>query len=321
MTVQPTGGPKPAYVDPNTGSPVYGEYNPSTTAPSNQPVDPFKGLEALTSMVQVLQDLDPKLKEAYQAYLNKDSALMQSLILSSNFYRNNGALARQRIQAQEEQPDAYKKEVKTYVLAARKRLVQRGVKLDDNINAQIEFAYLNGQGDDELDETIIKSNTLVLGGQTRNSVDNLKAFADSYGVGKFFNDSYWTQTTNNLFSGTIASEDIQKEIQTMSAGAYPAFAEGIMNGKSLDMQAGYIKTTVASTLGVDANSLSWDDLNVKKFTQYMDPTTKKPTLPPQWQVETETKKANYDQWSKTPDGTNTINSLSMTVLRDMGMMA
>jgi hypothetical protein len=52
----------------------------------------------------------------------------------------------------------------------------------------------------------------------------------------------------------------------------------------------------------------------------MDPVSKKPMLPPQWQVETETKKANYDQWSKTPDGTNTINSLSMTVLRDMGMM-
>jgi len=304
------------YLESLTGGQVTSSPADTPTPPANMPT----GADDLINMVTALQNSDPQLAAAYQEYLNGNVAKMKALILNSDFYKNNTAAARERMQAQKSQPGAYAQQLKEYVIATKKRLVQQGVKVTDAINAQIESAYLNGMGDDALDNLLITTNKLTLGGQAQAQTDSLKGFADSYGVGKFYNDAYWTQKATDLFAGTTTAQDIQKEIQQLSAGAYPAFAEGIMNGKSLDMQAGYIKTTVANTLGVDPNSLSWDDLNVKKFTQYMDPTTKKPALPPQWQVETETKKANYDQWSKTPDGTNTINSLSMTVLRDMGMM-
>lgn len=300
-----TGGQSPSTPPPGTPE-----------APANMPA----GADDLINMVTALQNSDPQLAAAYQEYLNGNVAKMKALILNSDFYRNNTAAARERMQAQKSQPGAYAQQLKEYVTATKKRLVQQGVKVTDAINAQIESAYLNGMGDDALDNLLITTNKLTLGGQAQAQTDSLKGFADSYGVGKFYNDAYWTQKATDLFAGTTTAQDIQKEIQQLSAGAYPAFAEGIMNNKSLDMQAGYIKTTVANTLGLDPNSLSWDDLNVKKFTQYMDPTTKKPALPPQWQVETETKKANYDQWANTPDGAETINSLSMTVLRDMGLM-
>jgi hypothetical protein len=304
------------YLESLTGGQVTSSPADTPTPPTNMPT----GADDLINMVTALQNSDPQLAAAYQEYLNGNVAKMKALILNSDFYKNNTAAARERMQAQKSQPGAYAQQLKEYVIATKKRLVQQGVKVTDAINAQIESAYLNGMGDDALDNLLITTNKLTLGGQAQAQTDSLKSFADSYGVGKFYNDAYWTQKATDLFAGTTTAQDIQKEIQNLSAGAYPAFAEGIMNNKSLDMQAGYIKTTVANTLGVDPNSLSWDDLNVKKFTQYMDPVSKKPMLPPQWQVETETKKANYDQWSKTPDGTNTINSLSMTVLRDMGMM-
>jgi hypothetical protein len=304
------------YLESLTGGQVTSSPADTPTPPTNMPT----GADDLINMVTALQNSDPQLAAAYQEYLNGNVAKMKALILNSDFYKNNTAAARERMQAQKSQPGAYAQQLKEYVIATKKRLVQQGVKVTDAINAQIESAYLNGMGDDALDNLLITTNKLTLGGQAQAQTDSLKSFADSYGVGKFYNDAYWAQKATDLFAGTTTAQDIQKEIQNLSAGAYPAFAEGIMNNKSLDMQAGYIKTTVANTLGVDPNSLSWDDLNVKKFTQYMDPVSKKPMLPPQWQVETETKKANYDQWSKTPDGTNTINSLSMTVLRDMGMM-
>jgi hypothetical protein len=304
------------YLESLTGGQVTSSPADTPTPPTNMPT----GADDLINMVTALQNSDPQLAAAYQEYLNGNVAKMKALILNSDFYKNNTAAARERMQAQKSQPGAYAQQLKEYVIATKKRLVQQGVKVTDAINAQIESAYLNGMGDDALDNLLITTNKLTLGGQAQAQTDALKSFADSYGVGKFYNDAYWAQKATDLFAGTTTAQDIQKEIQNLSAGAYPAFAEGIMNNKSLDMQAGYIKTTVANTLGVDPNSLSWDDLNVKKFTQYMDPVSKKPMLPPQWQVETETKKANYDQWSKTPDGTNTINSLSMTVLRDMGMM-
>lgn len=304
------------YLESLTGGQVTSSPADTPAPPANMPA----GTDDLINMVTALQNTDPQLAAAYQEYLNGNVAKMKALILNSDFYRNNTALARERMQAQKSQPGAYAKQLKEYVTATKKRLVQQGVKVTDAINAQIESAYLHGMGDDALDNLLITTNKLTLGGQAQAQTDSLKGFADSYGVGKFYNDAYWAQKATDLFAGTTTAQDIQKEIQNLSAGAYPSFAEGIMNGKSLDIQAGYIKTTVANTLGLDPNSLSWDDLNVKKFTQYMDPTTKKPALPPQWQVETETKKANYDQWSKTPDGAGTINSLSMTVLRDMGLM-
>jgi hypothetical protein len=303
--------------------PIAAGQSPSTPPPgtsTTQPTNAFAGMDEQINMILALSDSDPDLKRAYEAYLAGNVAQMKAFILGSAFYKNNTAAARERIQAQKSQPGAYAQQLKEYVIATKKRLVQQGVKVTDAINAQIESAYLNGMGDDALDNLLITTNKLTLGGQAQAQTDSLKGFADSYGVGKFYNDAYWTQKATDLFAGTTTAQDIQKEIQQLSAGAYPAFAEGIMNGKSLDMQAGYIKTTVANTLGLDPNSLSWDDLNVKKFTQYMDPTTKKPALPPQWQVETETKKANYEQWANTPDGAGTINSLSMTVLRDMGLM-
>ena len=288
--------------------------------PATKPVDAFAGMDEFINIASSIRSLDPDIELAYQEYLNNNPAKMKALILGSKFYKNNTALARQREVASRTQGGAYKKELEDYVLKTKKRLVQQGVKVTDSINSQIETAYLSGLSDDQLDNVIISANKLTLGGQAQAQTDSLKRFADSYGVSKFYNDAYWTQKATDLFAGTTTAQDIQKEIQNLSAGAYPAFAEGIMNNKSLDMQAGYIKTTVANTLGLDPNSLSWDDLNVKKFTQYMDPTTKKPALPPQYQVEIETKKANYEQWALTPDGTNTINSLSATVLRNMGMM-
>ena len=304
------------YLESLTGGQVTSSPADTPTPPANIP----PGMDELIDTVTALQNSDPQLKAAFEALGREDYAQMKALILSSDFYKNNTALARERIKAQKSQLGAYTQQLKEYVIATKKRLVQQGVKVTDAINAQIESAYLNGMGDNALDNLLISTNKLTLGGQAQAQTDSLKGFADSYGVGKFYNDSYWTQKTTDLFAGTTTAQDIQKEIQNLSAGAYPAFAEGIMNGKSLDMQAGYIKTTVANTLGLDPNSLSWNDLNVKKFTQYMDPTTKQMVRAPQWKVETETKKANYDQWSQTPDGTNTINSLSMTVLRDMGMM-
>lgn len=266
----------------------------------------------MLSMLLALSNTDPDLKKAWEAYLRDDITSATTFILSSSFYKNNNQTARTRQQAKIDQPGAYAQELDAYKSASKKRLAQAGIQWTPGVEAQITYGFEHGMTDTQVDNLIVSSGNLGKpGGTTLGTVDQLKAYADSYGVSNLFDDKYWANQSQMLFQGLTTMDDIQSNIRTTAASAYPAYAEGLLNGKSMDVQASAYKNAMATLLELDPNSISWNDPRLRRALQ-------SPTPVSLYQFEKDIR--SLPEWVNTKNGRDTVDSLSLKVLKDWGLM-
>ena len=136
-------------------------------------------------MILALKGIDTQLEAAWQAWLKGDVDGMYSAVLKSNFYRNNNATARTRLQAKQSQPGVYADGLDKYKLATRKSLVNAGLKMDAKLfEGLAATAYDSGMSEDQLKELIVTSNLVTgYGGQVLGDTADLKSYANSFGVG------------------------------------------------------------------------------------------------------------------------------------------
>lgn len=275
-------------------------------------------LQQQIQMIIGLKDNDPDLQKAWDAYQKGDVDAFRAAILASAFYKNNNALARQRASAKANQFGVWEQDLAAYKSATKRRLASVGVQWNSSIEAQVSTAYNSGLADNALDDLLASSGVIgELGGSTLGSVTALKTYANQFGVSNLYNKDYWDNKASQIFSGSITADDIQKEIRDLSASAFPAYADGIANGKTLAAQGSNVIQTVSTFLEKDPDTLSFDDPTVRKIMQYTDPVTGKPAIMPQWQVERIVK--SDPKWGETNNARDTIDSLSYKVLRDWGL--
>ena len=115
-------------------------------------------------------------------------------------------------------------------------------------------------------------------------------------------------------------EDFNKAItlKDLAISTYPSYADGFSRGQSLKSQASNVFQSVSTLLEKDANTLSADDPIIKKILGYTDPKTGQPMKMPQWMVEKTIKSTS--EWGFTNNARDTIDSLSLKVMRDWGLM-
>lgn len=270
-------------------------------------------------MILALKATDPNLEKAWQAYLGGKMDEFQALVLASDFYRNNNAIARTRKTAQTNQPGVYAKDLDAYKVATKKRLVQSGIQWTPGVEKQVELGYQSGMTEDQVDQLIIKSGAMgKIGGSTMSTVSALQSFANAYGVGNLLNSSYWETKSTALFAGETTSDDIMNDIKNLSASAFPAYADGIKNNVSLSALASNVTSTVANLLELDQDTVDFNNPLVKRIMNYINPTTGKQEIMPQWLVE-KTVKSSPD-WAYTNNARDTLDTLTTTVFKDWGLM-
>lgn len=270
-------------------------------------------------MILALKSTDANLEKAWQAYLAGKMDEFKALVLASDFYRNNNAIARTRKTAQTNQPGVYARDLDAYKVASKKRLVQSGIQWTPGVEKQVELGYQNGMTEDQVDQLIIKSGAMgKIGGGTMSTVSALQSFANAYGVGNLLNSAYWETKSTSLFAGETTSDDIMNDIKNLAASAYPAYAEGIKNNVSLTALASNVTSTVANLLELDQDTVDFNNPLVKRIMNYINPATGKQEIMPQWMVE-KTVKSSPD-WMYTNNARNTLDTLTTTVFRDWGIM-
>lgn len=270
-------------------------------------------------MILALKATDPTLEKAWQAYLAGKMDEFQTLVLASDFYRNNNAIARQRKTAQTNQPGVYAKDLDAYKISAKKRLIQNGVQWTPGVEKQVELGYQNGMTEDQVDQLIVKSGAMgKLGGNTMSTVSSLQSYANAYGVGNLLNSSYWDTKSTALFAGETTADDIMNDIKNLSASAYPAYAEGIKNNVSLSALASNVTSTVANLLELDPDTVDFNNPLVKRIMGYVNPTTGKQEVMPQWMVDKTVR--STDEWLYTNNAISTLDSLTTKVFSDWGLM-
>ena len=270
-------------------------------------------------MILALKATDPDLEKAWQAYLKGDMDGFRSFVLGSAFYRNNNSIARTRKTAETNQPGVYAQDLNAYKVKSKKRLIQQGIQWTPGVEKQVEIGYQSGMNDDQVDQLIVKSGTMgKLGGSTMSTVSSLQSFANAYGVGNLLNTAYWDTKSTALFAGDTTTDDIMNDIKNLSASAYPAYAEGIKNNVSLSALASNVTSSVANLLELDPDTVDFQNPLVKRIMGYINPTTGKQEIMPQWMVD-KTVKSSPD-WLYTNNARGTLDSLTTKVFSDMGLM-
>ena len=270
-------------------------------------------------MILALKATDPDLEKAWQAYLKGDMDGFRSFVLGSAFYRNNNSIARTRKAAETNQPGVYAQDLNAYKVKSKKRLIQQGIQWTPGVEKQVEIGYQSGMNDDQVDQLIVKSGTMgKLGGSTMSTVSSLQSFANAYGVGNLLNTAYWDSKSTALFAGDTTTDDIMNDIKGLAASAYPAYAEGIKNNVSLSALASNVTSTVANLLELDPDTVDFQNPLVKRIMGYINPTTGKQEIMPQWMVD-KTVKSSPD-WLYTNNARGTLDSLTTKVFSDMGLM-
>jgi len=270
-------------------------------------------------MLLALKGIDSKLEEAWQAYLAGRYDDMQTAILASNFYRNNNADARARKQAELAQPGVYADGLADYKLKTRKSLVKSGLKMDAKLfEGLAKTAYDSGMSDDQLKNLIVSSGLVTgYGGDVLGDTSTLKSYANSFGVGKYLNDQYWNQKSQDLFLGNTTTEDIEDEVRKLAASAFPGYADQINAGISVDSLASAYKGAMASVLEKDSDSITYDDPRLRAALQYVGPDGK-PAVKPLWQFERELRMT--PEWELTNNARTTVDNLVYKALNDMGVI-
>jgi hypothetical protein len=263
----------------------------------------------------------PELKVVYELFKASDEGGALEALFKTNYYRTSNSTVKTREKQKLEQPQVYADAVTKYKLAARQRLVTSGVQIDTaTFDRLVEDAYARGLDENQLDQAVLTSGKITgFGGNVLGDTTTLKSYANSFGVNQLLNDSYWTQKSKDLFAGTVTTNDIQNEIRSLSASAYPAYAEGILTGQSFDSQVSNVKQSMATWLEVDPETITNDDKTFRMLTQWVNPATNKPEKMPQWLVEKTIK--STPEWGFTKNALSTLDSLADRVLKQEWKLA
>jgi hypothetical protein len=261
----------------------------------------------------------PELQTVYDLFKAGNSAAAIEALQKTKYYTELSALVKTRMKKKAEQNGVYLQELDAYNVSARKRLVISGVKIDKiAFNKLVERAFDTGMTDDQLDEAIIFSGKITgFGGNVLGSTESLKTYANSYGVGNYLLKPYWDQKSKDLFAGTTTTEDIEKEIRDQSASAFPAYADKLTSGVSLDMIASSYKGAMANILEKDPDSFDYSDPRLRSALQSIDKDGK-PVTKPLWQFERELRAT--PEWALTNNARDKIDSLGLRVMQDWGVV-
>ena len=255
----------------------------------------------------------PELQTVYDLFKAGNQTAAAEALQKTDYYRNTSPTVRSRGNAKLTQPGVYADAYAKYLEATRRRLTAKGITISAaDLEAYARQGYDSGLEDNQLDILILSSGKVSqIGGDVLGDVTNLRSYANSFGVN--YDTKYWQAKGTSLAGGLTTIEDIQKEIRTTSASLYPAYADNINNGISMDANASAFKTSYASILEVDADTVDYNNPRLRKALQYT--VDGKPAQMPVWMFEKELRSA--PEWAFTNNARSTIDSLSIKVAEDL----
>jgi hypothetical protein len=257
----------------------------------------------------------PELQKVYDLYKAGDLTQAELEYYKTGYYRGLTVTSKNRAGQKASQPGVYTQGLEAFKVEQRKRLIGKGINLDETtFNSVIQDAYDKGLDDAQIDLQALSKFKGTIGGETLGRVQTLEEYAKSFGM------SYSPTTLNSwsqgLVSGTNTIFDIQEKIRRDAASAYPVFADDINKGTSVDALASAYKSSMSTILEIDADTISYNDPTFRRALQYVG-ADGKPALKPIWQFEAELRQD--PRWDLTDNARATADSLSLKVLRDMGV--
>ncbi len=281
---------------------------------TESPNDPQITAQAF-GITKALTDAFPELLPVWELFLANNVTDAKLAYYATNYYKNLSGTAKSRATLKATQDGVYNQQLEQYRLSQRQRLVQKGIALDDTVfNSITEDAFLKGLDDNQLDLKALGAFQGRLGGTPLGQAESLKQYANAFGMS--YQQSDVDSWSRNIFSGTATIDDMQAKIRQDAASSYPSYSEQINKGVSVDALASAYKSSMASILEIDPDSIGYSDPTLRQALQYVG-SDGKPATKPLWQFEKELR--SDTRWEYTNNARSTMDSLSLKVLRDWGL--
>jgi hypothetical protein len=151
-------------------------------------------------------------------------------------------------------------------------------------------------------------------------MQDFKNLARSYGLS--YTEAKYNQWGADLFANRITDSEVEEAIKVESASKYPGFADQIMKGVTMDALASSYKSSMATILEIDADSIGYNDPTLMKALQYKGFEKTKEAggsqVMPLWQFESDLR--SDARWQFTNNARDTIDSMQYKVMKDWGLM-
>jgi hypothetical protein len=261
----------------------------------------------------------PELQAIFDMFAEGNIAAAKMAYLSSPYFQNLTDVGKKRQTKKKLQPGVYAQEFDQWFQAQKVRLAGKGIKYTDSMKSILEASFDAGDSDLQLDIKILDSGLFgSIGGSTLGSINSLKDYAVSQGVNNLLPKDYWDKIQTSLFAGTLTREDVEEEIKNFAISAYPAYAKGILEGKSFSLQTSALRQQTANLLERDVDTITDNDPIFKQVLQYRNPQTGALEIMPLWQAEQVVK--STDEWLYTKNAMSTFDTLGLKVLQDWGLL-
>lgn len=262
---------------------------------------------------------DKKLQESWMYLLEGDETAAKLAYWESEYYKNTLTLSDSRIKRKLNQYGVYVKERDAWIDSEIKRLTLTGFTLDpknESLLTLLEDAYLGADTQSQIDGKILAFNAgKTIGGSIGSSINDIRTYARSFGMG--YSDSDYKRWSEDIFAQRTTAADIQAKIRQDAASMYPAYADALLNGESVDSIGSAYKSSYSTIMEEDPDSVDWTKTPVlKKALQFT--VGGKPAIMPNWMFEQELRKD--PKWQFTNNARDSVYNAVYQVKYDMGLI-
>lgn len=245
----------------------------------------------------------------------------QAEVKNSNWWKKNSDTARQAQVMAKTDPATYKATMEGARVSAQQMAVKAGAILSQkNVESlaknMVHLGWEEPQVAAFLGQYIKFAEDKTLGGIAGQAAKEIKKTAYDMGVG--VTDQSILNNAQYLVRGLTTMEKIQGSMREQAAGLYPAFAEQIKAGASVqDLAAPYVQV-LAGELGLPATDVDAFSQKIKSAINRVGPDGK----PAPMSLGDFTEQVRSDPaWAKTPQTADKVLNIGRQVLADMGLVA
>jgi hypothetical protein len=264
-------------------------------------------------ITQALINAYPELAKVWELYLAGNETDAELAYYATDYYKNLGITAKNRAVLKASQAGVYTQQLEDYKITQRKRLVTAGIS--DASDAVLEDAFLKGFTDNQLDLVALKATKVPVGGEALTDANAIKTYANQLGM--TYSPAAYNSFASSIFEGTTTLEDVRLKVRQDAISAYPMYAEQLNKGVTMDSISSAYKSSIASILEVDPDSIGYDNRYLRQALQFVG-TDGKPAMKPIWQFEKELR--STPEWATTKNARDSLDSLTLKVGRDMGLI-
>lgn len=198
---------------------------------------------------------------------------------------------------------------------------QMGARITPNWARQIADTALRlGWSEDHLrrymmTQTVVDGNGNYKGGQAATLQSQFRSLAEQYGVN--VSEGLIQQWVRSGITGGETPESVKAKVQTIAASKYPALADRIKAGETVDQIADPYKQSYAKLLEVNPQNLNLDDPLIQRALQAKDGKGKPTT---QTVYDFENTLRNDPRWAKTDNARDQMSATANSILQSFGVV-